>query len=506
MVNQTYLRCDAISKSFPGVRALDSVNLELHEASVHGIVGENGAGKSTLLKILSGFHPPTSGKITIRGEPAELGNPQAAFDRGIAVIYQELNLVPEMTVAENLFLGRYPTGALGTVDHQRLYRSAQEQLDFLRLEGIDPRKKVKRFPIAQRQMIEIAKALLHRAAILAFDEPTSSLSEREKQRLFQIIAALKREGKAILYVSHRLEEIFELCDVVTVLRDGKRVASFDDMTAIDRDILVTNMVGREIGDVYGYRSRSIGGDLLRVDRLDGDRITEAATFAAKRGEILGFFGLVGAGRTELMRLVYGADPVRGGGVYLDGTRAVIANPQDAIRNGICYCPEDRKDQGIFAAHSVADNINISCRRNFSTLGLLLDLKRERENCERFIERLGIKTPGSEQPIGKLSGGNQQKTILARWLSENLRVLLMDEPTRGIDVGAKYEIYQLMYELAEAGTAVIFVSSDLPEVLGIADRIIVMRDGCIVGELPRTEADEERILGMALPPAPNSTTT
>ena len=498
-MNGIPLRCEAISKSFPGVKALDSVNLEVHDSSVHGIVGENGAGKSTLLKILSGFHTPTSGRIVIRGEDVQLINPKAAFDRGIAVIYQELNLVPEMTVAENLFLGRYPRGALGIVDHGGLYRSAREQLDFLRLKGIDPRKKVKRFPIAQRQMIEIAKALLHRASILAFDEPTSSLSEREKNRLFQIIRNLRREGKAVIYVSHRLEEIFELCDVVTVLRDGRRAAGFHDMAAVDRDTLVTSMVGREIGDVYGYRPRSIGGDRLRVDALRGGGTAEAAAFSVKRGEILGFFGLVGAGRTELMRLIYGADKPESGAVYLEGTRVVISNPQDAIRNGICYCPEDRKDQGIFAVHSVSDNINISCRRGFSAMGLLLDLERERENSERFIKRLGIRTPSGEQRIGKLSGGNQQKVILARWLSENLKVLLMDEPTRGIDVGAKYEIYQLMYELAESGTSVIVVSSDLPEVMGIADRIIVMRAGCIVGEIPRSEASEERILGMALPP-------
>ena len=477
---------------------MDSVNLEVHQASVHGIVGENGAGKSTLLKILSGFHLPTSGSITIRGEEVQLVNPKAAFERGIAVIYQELNLVPEMTVAENLFLGRYPRGALGIVDHSSLYRSAGEQLDFLRLEGIDPRRKVKQFPIAQRQMIEIAKALLHRASILAFDEPTSSLSEREKNRLFQIIAGLKKEGKAVIYVSHRLEEIFELCDVVTVLRDGRLAASFDDMACVNRDTLVTSMVGREIGDVYGYRSRQVGTDHLRVDGLCGGGIAEPASFSVKRGEILGFFGLVGAGRTELMRLIYGADKPRGGAVYLDGTRVAISNPRDAVRSGICCCPEDRKDQGIFAVHSVSDNINISCRRSFSPLGLLLDLKRERENSERFIKRLGIKTPSADQRIGKLSGGNQQKVILARWLSEDLKVLLMDEPTRGIDVGAKYEIYQLMYEMAESGTSVIFVSSDLPEVMGIADRIIVMRTGCIVGEIPRSEAAEERILGMALP--------
>ncbi len=496
-MSKPYLEFRSVTKAFPGVVALDNVSMEIRKGEVHGLIGENGAGKSTLLKILSGAYIPTSGTILIDGEERSFMGTRDALDEGIAVIYQELNLVPEMTVAENLLLGHMPKKRSGFIDFRAMNETAQKEMQYV-LENIDPTRKVKKYAIAQRQMIEIGKALLHNADIIAFDEPTSSLSDKEIKRLFQIIRNLKEQGKAIIYVSHRMEEIFKVCDRVTVFRDGQLVETFSDMKEVNHNLLVKRMVGREIRDVYGYKARPLGEELLRVNDIIGRGISQAASFSVKAGEIVGFFGLVGAGRTELMRLIYGAEKVISGKVSVEGAAVNCVHPRDAINEGICYCPEDRKDDGIIPIRSVNENINISCRRNMLKRGIFLNKEREKENADHFIEKLSIKTPSREQLIGNLSGGNQQKTILARWLSEDIRVFLMDEPTRGIDVGSKYEIYQIMYSLAESGKAVVFVSSDLPEVMGVADRIVVMRNGEIVGSLTREEVSEEKLLSLALP--------
>lgn len=494
-----YLEFKSISKEFPGVRALDSVSFGVNKGSIHGLVGENGAGKSTLLKILSGAYTPSSGTVAIAGTNRQFGNTADAIAAGVSVIYQELHLVPEMTIAENLLLGQFPRKRRFFVDKKTLRSTATNQIDRL-MENFNPRAKLKTLSLAQRQMIEIGKALLHNADIIAFDEPTSSLSEREVQNLFKIIRQLKEQGKAIIYVSHRLDEIFELCDTVTVFRDGKKIDTFVDMNQLTEDLLVKKMVGREIKDIYGYYERPTGEPLLQVRELTGPGIKSPVTFEARKGEILGFFGLVGAGRSEMLKVIYGDKPPSGGNVLVDGREVSLKHPGDAIRAGICFSPEDRKDEGIIGVRSVSENINISSRRHILRANFFLNKQAERKTAQDFIDKLTIRTPSANQVIGNLSGGNQQKAILARWLSEKVDIFLLDEPTRGIDVGAKYEIYKIMYQLAREGKAVIFVSSDLPEVMGVSDRIIVMRHGEIVGSVLRKDATEEKLLSMALPVA------
>lgn len=402
-----------------------------------------------------------------------------------------------MSVAENLLLGYLPQGRI-FLDKKRLLEVASRKIQEMN-ETFDPRIKVKNLPIGQRQIVEIGRALLRDVPIIAFDEPTSSLSEHEVTQLFETIRELKEQGRSIIYVSHRLDEIFNLCDTVTVLRDGKRVETFTDMTELTHGILVQRMVGREIKDIYGYKSRKKGKTILEIKNVLGKGLTKAANFKVAKGEIVGFFGLVGAGRTELLKLIFGAEPINSGEVLIDGENVVIKSPVSAIRNGISFSPEDRKDEGVVGVLSVSENINMSCRRNMLKVKLFLDKKKERKNVDFFIEKLKIKTPTREALLGKLSGGNQQKTILARWLSEEgVDIFIMDEPTRGIDVGSKHEIHKIMYQLAEEGKAVIFASSELPEVMGVSDRVIVMREGAIVASVDRAEATEKKILSMAMP--------
>lgn len=461
------IRFAEVSKAFPGVRALDGVSFSVAGGSIHALLGENGAGKSTLLKILSGAYQPDSGQLYLDGQPVRFSHPQDALKAGVAVIYQELNLLPELSVGENIFLGHLPTSQPGWVNGKALHDATAKALAQVGLD-ISPATRLGTLPLAQRQMVEIAKALSRDAKVIAFDEPTSSLSKREVETLFTLIQELKAQGRAILYVSHRMDEIFAICDAATVLRDGKHVETIEDLTTTDPGRLVKSMVGRELTDIWGWRPRAIGEIALQTHGV-----------TVHKGEIVGLFGLVGAGRTELLEAIYG-------------------NPQTSIRKGICLCPEDRKKDGIVAVRSVAENINISARRHFSKLGFWCDDAKEAKNAQGQIESLAIKTPTAAQPIGLLSGGNQQKAILGRWLSENVHVLLLDEPTRGIDIGAKREIYEILYNQAENGMAVLLASSELPEVLGICDRILVMREGNIVADLPRAEATPERCLELALP--------
>lgn len=491
----TALAFDRVSMEFPGVRALQDVSFGVDAGSVHALVGENGAGKSTLLKILSGAQRPTAGALAIDGQARLFAHTADALATGVAVIYQELHLVPEMSVAENLFLGHLPQ-RFGLVKRRALAEAARRQLELMG-EAIDPHIKVGRLPLAQRQMVEIAKALTRGARIIAFDEPTSSLSDREVRRLFAIIRDLKARGCAILYVSHRMEEIFGLCDRITILRDGKHVETAA-LASLSRDAVVRRMVGRELADIYHYTPRAPAGVGLAIEGLQGPGLTEACSFTARAGEIFGFFGLVGAGRTELLRLIFGAARRRAGGIRVGGVKVDIASPRDAIEAGIVLCPEDRKKEGIVAVRSVLENINLSARRRRARAGLWIDEKWERSNAEKWITQLRVRTPSARQLMRNLSGGNQQKVILGRWLSEKVRVILFDEPTRGIDVGAKSEIYLLMQELARDGVCVIVVSSELPEILGVADRIAVMRQGRIAAVLDRGEASEEKLLTLALP--------
>ncbi len=495
-MNDDYLRFLGISKNYPGVKALDDVSFGIAKNSIKGLMGENGAGKSTLLRILAGAETASSGEVRINGQTHVSHSPKEALDAGIAVIYQELNLVPEMSVAENLLLGHFPT-RFCFINHSEIRDRARHQLRSLG-ENFSPDSKVKNLSIGQCQMVEIAKALMYDAQIIAFDEPTSSLSQKETRKLFQTIRTLKDRGRVILYVSHRMEEIFELCDNLTILRDGRLIRNYDDIKKVTRDLLITDMVGRSIKDIYGYRERSLGKIQFEAHEVSGAGIPKPQSFQLKKGEILGFFGLVGAGRTELVKMLSAASRMKQGTLKMEGKPLVFKNIAQAIRNGVMLCPEDRKHDGIIPVGSVAENINLSARRHWSRFGIFLNQKMERQNANTFIERLRIKTPDAFQLVRNLSGGNQQKVILARWLGENIKVLLMDEPTRGIDVGAKHEIYNLMYELADQGVSIIMVSSDLAEILGVSDRIIVMRDGTLIGELSRDSATQENIMEMALP--------
>jgi len=491
------LRFDNIGKVFPGVRALDGVSFDVNAGEVHGLMGENGAGKSTLLKILGGEYQPDSGRVLIDDKEVHFASAAASIASGIAVIHQELQYVPDLTVAENLLLGALPN-RLGWVDKRAAKAHVRERLTAMGVD-LDPNAKLRKLSIAQRQMVEICKALLRNARVIALDEPTSSLSHRETEVLFKLVRDLKADNRALIYISHRMDEIYELCDACTIFRDGRKIASHLSLAEVPRETLVQEMVGREISDIYNYRARRLGEVRFSVKDVQGDALSAPANFEVKRGEIVGFFGLVGAGRSELMHLVYGADKKKGGTITLDGEAIRVRSTGEAIRHGIVLCPEDRKEEGIVAMATVAENINISCRRHYLRGGLFLDRKKEAQTAERFIQLLKIKTPSRKQRIRFLSGGNQQKAILSRWLAEpDLKVVILDEPTRGIDVGAKHEIYNVIYQLAERGCAIVMISSELPEVLGVSDRIVVMRQGRIAGELPRGEASEQAVLGLALP--------
>ncbi|OZN24580.1 L-arabinose ABC transporter ATP-binding protein AraG [Actinobacillus seminis] len=490
-----YLEFDNISKTFPGVNALQNVSFKCYEGQVHALMGENGAGKSTLLKILSGNYLPTKGKLHIGGRTLTFKNTKEALLSGIAIIYQELNIIPEMTVAENLCLGQLPN-AFGIVNKSDLVKRTQQYLDKLELD-IDPSTPLKELSIGQWQMIEIAKALSRGAKIIAFDEPTSSLSAPEIEKLFSVINELKSEGKVILYVSHRMEEIFRISDAITVLKDGQFVETFSDLTQINHDILVRSMVGRNLGDIYNYHPRQLDKTRLQITTLSGTKLKGNFTLEVKAGEILGVFGLVGSGRSELLKIIFGADPMTKGNIKLDGIPQKITSPKEAIEMGIVLCPEDRKKEGIIPTATVGENINISARRSHNFFKFIINEKWEKENAEKQRQQMNVKTPSIEQLIVNLSGGNQQKAILGRWLSENIKVLLLDEPTRGIDIGAKSEIYNLIFKLAEEKLAIIVVSSDLPEVIGLSDRIMVMRNQKITGEIARIDATEEQILKLAI---------
>ncbi|UIP30734.1 L-arabinose ABC transporter ATP-binding protein AraG [Photobacterium sp. TLY01] len=491
----SHLEFRQISKHFPGVKALSDISFRVSSGSVHALMGENGAGKSTLLKTLSGLYQPTSGELVINDKPVRLSSTVDALEQGIAIIYQELNLVPELSVAENIYLGQLPTKN-GKVDTETLNRNARKQLARLG-EDFDPSLPLKTFSIGQWQMVEIAKALSRNATIIAFDEPTSSLSQREIDNLFKVIRELRDDGKIILYVSHRMEEIFSLCDAITIFKDGTHVQTCDDMTHLTHDKLVALMVGREINDIYNYRSRPLGESGLKLDKLTGTGLSAPVSMDIRQGEILGLFGLVGAGRTELTRLIFGAEKPDSGDIYLHNQKVQIRSPQDAIKAGITLCPEDRKAHGIVPILSVEENTNISARPWHLKLGGVINRVWERKNAETQSQALNVKAANLAQAIGQLSGGNQQKVILGRWLSTDMSVILLDEPTRGIDVGAKSEIYELIFRLAENGVTVLVVSSDLPEVLGISDRLLVMKEGRITGELARDAFDEQTALRLAM---------
>ena len=489
-----------ISKTFGASKALTNVSLTVHPGEVHSLMGENGAGKSTLMKILSGaYTADPGGSVLIDGAPVVLGDPLRAKAYGIAVIYQELSLAPNLTVAQNMFLGNEPS-RFGLADRAEMRRRADPILKQLGI-GFDSARRVAELSLGERQMVEIARALTTNARIIVMDEPTTSLTTRETDRLFDVIARLKAEGIAIIYISHRMEEIYQLSDRVSVLRDGAYVGTLD-RAELSAGKLVSMMVGRDLSSFYKKEHRQVTGEraaVLSVRNVgDGVRVHDCS-FDVRAGEVLGIAGLVGSGRTELARLVYGADRKTSGEVTVNGTPLAIATPSDALSAGIAYLTEDRKALGLFLDMSTSDNINIGVIAADAKAGGVLDFARARERAVRAVKSLSIRTAGAQINVGALSGGNQQKALLARLLETRPKAIILDEPTRGVDVGAKSEIYRIIDELAQNGIAIVVISSDLPEILGIADRVLVMREGRIAGEVTGSAEEpigQEAIMALA----------
>lgn len=478
-----------IGKTFPGVKALEGVNLTVREGQVHALLGENGAGKSTLIKILSGAYTKDEGQIFWEGRPVDIRNPQDAQALGISTIYQEFNLAPHLTVAENIFLGHLPkNGPL--VDWVAARKGAQEILDSLGV-TLSVDSTTANLSVAEQQLVEIAKALNRKTRILIMDEPSAVLGEKDLEKLFEVVRSLQANGIGIIYISHRLKEIFELADQVTVLKDGRYVDT-RDVDEVSMDDLVRLMIGRELEDVYPKRQPKPGDMVLEVNNVSRTGVLHNISFNLRAGEIIGFAGITGSGRTELARVIFGADPYQSGDMKLYGETYKVRSPGDAIRQRVGLVTEDRKRQGLLLKLPVTTNTTISGIKALCRFGII-KLREELELVQSFIKQLSIKTPSASFLVVNMSGGNQQKVVLARWLSLGTRVFIMDEPTRGIDVGSKSEIYQIMADLAEQGVGIIMISSELPEVLGMSDRIMVMREGRLVKELSRAEASEETIM-------------
>ena len=483
-----------IRKAYPGVVALDGVDLELRAGEVHVLLGENGAGKSTLMKIISGAVARDAGEICVHGAPAEISGPRHAQALGIGIIYQEFNLIPHLTAGENILLGREPRLAPGVIDQRKLCAAAQQQLDDLGVD-IDAGVTVNRLCVAEQQMVEVAKALSLEARILIMDEPTSALTAQEIAELFAAIRRLKARGVAIVYISHRMDELFAIGDRVTVLRDGRHVGTraIGETTMTE---LVRLMVGRDLKEQYPKQRAAIGDEALRVEGLRRDGVLHDITFTLRRGEVVGLAGLMGSGRTELARAIFGADRVDGGRIFVRGKETMIASPRAAIDLGLGLLTEDRKQQGLVLVLSVQENVCLPSVKRLARAGLMRPARETAVAAQRIAE-LRIKTPGPWQRVVNLSGGNQQKVVLAKWLCTEAQILIFDEPTRGIDVGAKVEIYELMNQLAARGAAILMISSEMPEVLGMSDRILVMHAGRIAGEFTAAEATQEKLLAAAL---------
>lgn len=485
-----------ITKYFPGVKALDNVSFKVKSGEVLAFLGENGAGKSTLLKTLNGDYQPTSGEYLLNGEVKHFNNPKEAIDEGISVIYQERQILMELSVAENIFIGRLPVGKNGLIDNKELYSRAQEIIDEFGL-PIDPTSKVKDISIAHQQMVEIMKAYSRELKVIAFDEPTASLCDSEIEILFKTIEKLKKENKIIIYVSHRMKELDQLADKIAIFKDGKFVAMVNKGEVSQKE-LIKMMVGRDLGDIFNNldRKKNIGETLLQVRNLTSNYVKDIS-FELKRGEILGFSGLVGSGRTEIMRAIIGADTLKSGEILLENNSVICKSPKEAMREGIVLVPEDRKTQGILPNMSVGENISISILDKIINKLGFINKKSEDTIAEDGIKKFNVKTPTAEKKIVELSGGNQQKTIVARWLATNPKILILDEPTKGIDIGAKSEFYKLINDFAREGMGVILISSELPEVIGLSDRIIVMKSGKITGEVDRKDATEDKLLEYAM---------
>lgn len=495
-MGEILVKMENIEKSFPGVHALSQAQFELRFGEVHALVGENGAGKSTLMKVLTGIYPKDSGRIVYKGKEVEIPNPRAAQDMGISIIHQELNLMPHLTVAQNIFIGREPRKSVNFfLDEKEINEKTKELLDMMHLE-LDPQTKVSNLTVAKQQMVEIAKALSFSSEVLVMDEPTSALAESEIEELFRIICQLRDRGVGIVYITHRLEELWQIADRVTVMRDGRYIntAGINDVT---KDQIISMMVGREIYETARPEAKSKSHEIvLEVKNLNRGRAIKNVSFCLKKGEILGFAGLMGAGRTEVARAIFGADPVDSGEIFVKGKKATIRSPKDAVKYGIGYLSEDRKRYGLALGMDVETNIILAAYEKFQgVLGWIKQNKTRREAKSR-VDELKIKTPSLQQKVKYLSGGNQQKIVIGKWLTRDCDILIFDEPTRGIDVGAKSEIYKLLNDLAESGKSIIMISSELPEILRMSHRIIVMCEGRITGELDAKDATQERIMQYA----------
>ncbi len=486
------IKIEHISKSFGGVQALKDVNFEVYSGEVHAILGENGAGKSTLIKIMTGVEQPDSGQLFFEGSPVHFSGTRAAQSYGIAAIYQEPSLFPDLDIAENIMVGRQPVGRWG-VDWKKMYQEAGDLLKRLGL-SLDPRTKARELSVAQQQLVEIARALSIKARVLIMDEPTSSLTQGEVEELFTIVRQLRLSGTAIVFISHRLEELFAIADRVTTLRDGSYVGT-RSMTDVTTEDLIRMMVGRNLDQLFPKQAVAAGEVILEVEGLTVEGTFSDVSFKLRRGEILGMAGLIGAGRTNVARAIFGVEPATSGTIKLDGKVVMINSPEKAMGLGIGYVPEDRKEHGLVLAMSIANNITLPVISKFSNFSWL-NKKREAKAAKESSRQLEVKMSGVEQKAGQLSGGNQQKVVLAKWLGTKPQVLILDEPTRGIDVGTKAAVHQLMSDLAAEGLAILMISSELPEVLGMSDRILVMRSGHLTGEFSRAEATPEKLMAAA----------
>lgn len=491
-MQENLLELKNITKRYPGVLALDNIQLKVKKGTVHALLGENGAGKSTLIKVISGAIAPNDGTIIFDGKEYSRMTPRSAMDLGIGVIYQEFNLIPYLTVANNIFLGNEPM-KMGRIDEKECERRAKELMDSLDI-NIDPKRQVKTISVGYQQMIEIVKAVSKDTKLLIMDEPTAALSEKEVEKLLDLVRKLREQGMTIIYISHRIEELFEIADDVTVLRDGQYIETLD-IANCERKKLISLMVGREMGEKYPGGAGATDEVVLKVDHLSNDNVDDIS-FELHKGEILGFGGLVGAGRTETARAIFGADKISDGKITLNGKETVIASPRDAVEKGIAFITEDRKQQGLLMQLSIRENVSIASLNSFMKHWPQIDKKAEREKVDEYSNSLDIKTPSLDQLVKNLSGGNQQKVVLAKWLLTDSKIIIFDEPTRGIDVGVKFEFYDIMHNLTEQGISIIMISSEMPELIGMSDRIIVMSEGRITGELSKEEASQQAILDMA----------
>ncbi len=483
-----------ISKSFTGVNVLRDVHFKLEKGTVHALMGENGAGKSTLMKILAGITKSDKGSICINGKSVEINSPSDSQNLGIAMIHQELSPIPGMTVAENIYFGREP-GKSVFVDYRQLYKQTEELLDRLHIKNISPREKLQNLQVADQQLIEIAKAISYNAEIIIMDEPTSAITDKEVENLFVIINNLRKAGKGIIYISHKMDEVFRISDEITVLRDGAYVDSWKAKD-INNDILIRNMVGRELSEIFPKVHVPIGEKVLEVRNLTLQNKFHNINFDVRRGEILGIAGLVGAGRTEVMQALFGLTPADEGEIIFEGKKLNPREPREAIKNGLAFVTEDRKGEGLVPYMSVAHNITLASMKDFDK-NFLIDMKSEDDVIQKQIASLRIRSYGKEQLVTSLSGGNQQKVVLAKWLIRKPKLLILDEPTRGIDVGAKSEIYKIMCDFVAKGNSIIMISSEMPEVMGMADRIVVLSNRKLGGELNREEFVQENIMRLAV---------